>query len=169
MLQMLQMSLSKKLRLDFISEFAEIEFASYILFILLSLIGRCSLPSWKQPAQRSKPYYRQRLAKDVKRTANYRIECRCYCNPSSRQKHVFLFSYYYISFNIIWFQGEKAIQHFNSLDIQQQLSRHLLKTSGSELVNELVSYVAQDTSVASDSKDMSFEVCNFCVCNCYLN
>ena len=50
MLQMLQMSLSKKLRLDFISEFAEIEFASYILFILLSLIGRCSLPSWKQPA-----------------------------------------------------------------------------------------------------------------------
>nr|SVE84122.1 EOG090X0267 [Daphnia pulex] len=54
-------------------------------------------------------------------------------------------------------QGEKAIQFFTSLDVQQQLCRHLLKTSGSELVNELVSYVSQDTSVASDSKDLSPE------------
>nr|CAG4636818.1 EOG090X0267 [Ceriodaphnia reticulata]SVE72800.1 EOG090X0267 [Ceriodaphnia reticulata] len=54
-------------------------------------------------------------------------------------------------------QGEKAIEHFSSLDTQQQLSRHLLKTSGSELVNELVSYVSQDTNVANDSKDLSFE------------
>ncbi|KZS14106.1 E3 UFM1-protein ligase 1 [Daphnia magna] len=54
-------------------------------------------------------------------------------------------------------QGEKAIQFFASLDIQQQLSRHLLKTAGSELVNELVSYVSQDTNVANDSKDLSLE------------
>nr|CAG4635980.1 EOG090X0267 [Eubosmina coregoni]SVE69664.1 EOG090X0267 [Eubosmina coregoni] len=54
-------------------------------------------------------------------------------------------------------QGEKAVQNFSSLDIQQQLIRHLLKTSGSELINELVLYMAEDSNVSGDSKEMSPE------------
>nr|CAG4646077.1 EOG090X0267 [Macrothrix elegans] len=55
-------------------------------------------------------------------------------------------------------QNEKAILHFTSLDTQQQLSRHLLKTTGSELLNELVLYVSQDQSASYDSKDMNPEI-----------
>ena len=44
------------------------------------------------------------------------------------------------------------------MDIQQQLIRHLLKTSGSELINELVLYMAEDSNVSGDSKEMSPEV-----------
>nr|SVE74987.1 EOG090X0267 [Daphnia dolichocephala] len=54
-------------------------------------------------------------------------------------------------------QGQSAIQFFASLDDQQQLTRHLLKTYGSELANELVSYVSEDASVANNAKDMSPE------------
>lgn len=54
-------------------------------------------------------------------------------------------------------QGEKAVQNFSSLDIQQQLVRHLLKTSGSELINELVLYIAEDSNLSSDSKELSPE------------
>nr|CAG4649135.1 EOG090X0267 [Scapholeberis mucronata]SVE93481.1 EOG090X0267 [Scapholeberis mucronata] len=53
--------------------------------------------------------------------------------------------------------GEKALQHFASLDLQQQLSRHLLKTCGSELINELVCYVAQDSSSANDPAELSVD------------
>nr|CAG4641501.1 EOG090X0267 [Eurycercus lamellatus] len=54
-------------------------------------------------------------------------------------------------------QGDKALLFFSSVDVQQQLARHLLKTTGSELVNELVLYMAQDINASVDSKDLSPE------------
>nr|CAG4648518.1 EOG090X0267 [Polyphemus pediculus] len=52
-------------------------------------------------------------------------------------------------------QGDKALQHFSSLDVQQQLARHLLKTLGSEFTSDLVLYLAQDLSISADIKDLN--------------
>ena len=49
------------------------------------------------------------------------------------------------------------MQHFSSLDTQQQLVRHLLKTSASEMVSELVLYIAQDSNVVMESRDLTVE------------
>ena len=50
------------------------------------------------------------------------------------------------------------MQQFTSLDIQQQLSRHLLKTLGLELTSELLLYVVQESPVAIETKDLTSEV-----------
>merc|ERR1711911_77206 len=55
-------------------------------------------------------------------------------------------------------QGDKALQQFPLPDIQQQLSRHLLKTLGLELTSELLMYVVQDSHVAVETKDLTNEV-----------
>jgi len=55
-------------------------------------------------------------------------------------------------------QGDKALQQFTSLDIQQQLSRHLLKTLGLELTSELLLYVVQESPVAIETKDLTSEI-----------
>nr|CAG4649980.1 EOG090X0267 [Sida crystallina] len=55
-------------------------------------------------------------------------------------------------------QGEKALQHFSSVDTQQLLARHLLKTTASDLVSELVLYIAQDSNVVMETKDLTPEV-----------
>jgi len=55
-------------------------------------------------------------------------------------------------------QGDKALQQFSSLDVQQQLIRHLLKTLGLELISELLLYVAVDSATAFDTKDLTNEI-----------
>nr|CAG4647659.1 EOG090X00WU [Moina brachiata] len=54
--------------------------------------------------------------------------------------------------------GEKAVQQFASFDLQQQLYKYLLKTSGTELLNDLLLYVSQDTNSTGDSRELSAEV-----------
>lgn len=50
------------------------------------------------------------------------------------------------------------MQNFSSLDTQQQLVRHLLKTLGSEMVSELVLYISQDSSHSvMETKDLTVE------------
>lgn len=124
----------------------------------MNFLDRYSLHSRKLPAKRLRHFCLQLQVKGDRLMVSCKIGCRVYFKISNR------YSTFYQSIqkkranHFTNLQGEKALQNFISLDIQQQLSRHLLKTSGSELVNELVCYVAQDTVSANDAKDLSTDV-----------
>jgi len=59
---------------------------------------------------------------------------------------------------------EKGIKQFSDKDIQQQLSKYLLKTLCTEITNEIFSYVAQENMIQYDqAKELSPEVRELCM------
>lgn len=54
---------------------------------------------------------------------------------------------------------EKAIKQFPSKETQTQLTKYLLKTTATEVVNAIFNFVAQDIcSPVSGNRDLSLEV-----------
>ncbi|XP_054272372.1 E3 UFM1-protein ligase 1 homolog [Macrosteles quadrilineatus] len=53
---------------------------------------------------------------------------------------------------------DKGVRQFPSKDVQAQLTKHLLKTTASEVVNTLFTFAAQDSNNPGDSKDKELTV-----------